>query len=378
MVEIYYIEINAVCIAVLILLYMQLRQDHGQQSAAARLLYLLMLAAIILCLSDMISGILRGKTFAGAHWMTETSNIIYFIMATAISYLWALYVNVKLGHPISRKNALLWAVPLLIILLIGVTNPWTEILFSLNAGNYYSRGRGISLHWLINWMYLLVPSFQIIQKMTHEKNRNRRHDLVTLLSFIIAPTVASILQMMFYGVSCFQAGITISILIVVLLEQNSQIQSDALTGLNNRRGFDSYMDEFFRRRENSELFVLMIDIDSFKQINDRFGHSAGDQALKDTADILKQVCAVSASRLFLCRYGGDEFVIAGHSSSAEYSEHLKRDILESFQNHHPTDRKPYTLSVSIGTASGKCSGAEDAENLLHSADDAMYSDKKHS
>lgn len=373
---IYYIEINAICIIILLLICSQVQQRRGQGSTDDGIFFWMLLASIILCISDMFSGVLRGMMFSGAYWLIEISNLMYFVMITTICYLWTLYVNIKLGKA-SKKKTALWSIPLLIVIVIAVSNPWTDILFSLGTDNLYVRNIGIYFHWIINWIYLLVPAFHIIRAQIRERNRSKRRDMSVLLYFIIAPIIAGLIQMRFYGVSCFQAGITISLIIVFMLGQNVQILTDALTRLNNRRGFNNYSEEVVRHN-NIVLSILVIDIDDFKQINDKFSHLVGDHALRDAADVLKKVCAERTNKLFLCRYGGDEFVIVGQDRGPEYEQRLCRRIHSGFEKVNETGKNPYTLNVSIGSAYGECSEVDDVEHLLRVADEAMYEEKKRS
>lgn len=371
----YYIEINTICIAFLMLMCTQIRKKQGQSSTENSIFFRMFIASIVLCAADMSSGILRGMMFRGAIPLTEICNLIYFVMITTIGYLWTLYVNIKLKRA-SRKKTVLWSLPLIVIIIIAVTNPWTDILFSLGSYNLYVRSPGIYFHWVINWIYLLVPAFQIIRAVLRERNRNRRRDMSVLLYFIIAPAAAGIIQMLCYGVSCFQAGITISLLIIFMLGQNVQILTDALTRLNNRRGFNNYEEEIVRHEASNNLFILVIDIDDFKQINDKLSHLTGDRALQDAADVLKKVCSERTSKLFLCRYGGDEFVIAGAAKGAEYEERLCRRIHAGFDKLNSEEKNPYKLNVSIGMAKGKCMEVDDVERLLRMADEDMYEEKK--
>ncbi|AWE73941.1 Phytochrome-like protein cph2 [Pseudomonas aeruginosa] len=103
-----------------------------------------------------------------------------------------------------------------------------------------------------------------------------------------------------------------------LLETNLVLQrlmnSDGLTGLSNRRHFDEYLEMEWRRslREQSQLSLLMIDVDYFKSYNDTFGHVAGDEALRQVAGAIREGCSRSSD--LAARYGGEEFAHgpAGH------------------------------------------------------------------
>ena len=184
--------------------------------------------------------------------------------------------------------------------------------------------------------------------------------------------------MLFYGVTCYQVGITVSIIIIFLTEQNNRILTDALTGLNNRYGFNKYWENYMQRHSETKLSLMMIDIDSFKQVNDKFGHLEGDRALADVADAVKQICEDAAFQILSCRYGGDEILIAGCDCRQDEFSEIKTQIHKQIEEKNNANNYPYVLSVSIGTASGTCLSSDDIDNLLRMADEAMYAEKKRS
>ena len=374
MTVIYYAEINIICIIVLCLLMMQVYEDRLKVSTDMQMFRHMLNISVVLCVADMLAGIFRGATFDGARQLIEVSNIVYFIASTSIGYLWSVFVNVRLNR-VNSKTAFFWAIPLLVFIAVAISNPWTGILFSLDGANLYQRGPGIHLHWIVSWLYILTPTFQIIHAISQEKSQVRKQQLKVMLYFVIFPAFASLVQILFYGVSCFQAGIVISLNLVYLMEQNGQILTDALTGLNNRRSFDSYLDDFVRHTGDKELLLMMLDIDNFKYINDRYGHVIGDQALRETAEALKKVCSELSCNLFLCRYGGDEFVIAGSGIDADQDMQIRDEITRTLQEENKISKAPFTLTVSIGSAIGICDTVEHTEQLLSSADEAMYKAK---
>jgi diguanylate cyclase (GGDEF)-like protein len=149
--------------------------------------------------------------------------------------------------------------------------------------------------------------------------------------------------------------------------------TDPLTGIFNRRQlFDLGQREFQRaKRFKRPLSVMMIDIDRFKSINDRFSHATGDAVLRYLADLL-----TGSVREFdiVGRYGGEEFVVilpeTDLPSALEIAERLRSQINTTFQ----TSDLPQ-ITVSIGVASGQ-SETPDLEALVHNADIAMYLAKK--
>jgi diguanylate cyclase (GGDEF)-like protein/putative nucleotidyltransferase with HDIG domain len=158
-----------------------------------------------------------------------------------------------------------------------------------------------------------------------------------------------------------------------LSEALRSAQTDALTGLANTRALFLHLDAELSRcsRSGEALTVLVLDLDGFKQVNDRFGHLTGNRVLRTAAEALK-----GASRDYdlVARMGGDEFVIVMPGMDAisvsQKSHELARQVRRACSGCIGED----TVSVSIGRATYPGDGA-DAEDLLASADRDMYAVK---
>ncbi len=337
----------------------------------------LLWTTILLCAFDMMAGIFRGQVFFGAKALLEISNLFFYESLSVISFLWMIYVYIKLEviRSFDRK-VFLWSIPLLLFSIVAISNPFTHILFTIDEHNLFVRNAGTYFHWIVTWMYMIIATVKIALTIIRQKNKNIRKELIPFLYFIIAPMIAGVVQMLFYGVSSAQVGVTISIIIIFLVEQSNQVLSDSLTGLNNRRSFNKYLGSHIQHHSDVELTLLVIDINCFKQINDRLGHIIGDHALNDVAEVLKKVSSKSQNRLFICRYGGDEFLVAAVNCAKEEIDWTKTQIHEELERKNQEGKNSYILSVSIGLASGKCLDYDDAEHLLRVADEAMYDEKK--
>ena len=138
---------------------------------------------------------------------------------------------------------------------------------------------------------------------------------------------------------------------------------DGLTGLANRRMFDSIMDVEWlsARRNNQPLSIIMVDIDYFKQYNDHYGHIQGDDCLKRVAQVLKG--AATRSRDFCARFGGEEFVIVLPETDAlsakNVAERCKQLIFKE-QISHQKSQVSQILTISIGV-----------ETLIPESDDGV-------
>lgn len=150
---------------------------------------------------------------------------------------------------------------------------------------------------------------------------------------------------------------------------------DQLTGLYNRRGFYSYVRQWssWSARYDHPLGILLVDIDYFKTVNDRFGHPIGDIALRTVSQSLES--AVRTSDV-IGRYGGDEFAILAPESDADDLKLLMDRILEVVRGaSFDVDGEPVSLTVSVGGALMHGGFPVTPERLLARADHSLYQAK---
>ncbi len=149
---------------------------------------------------------------------------------------------------------------------------------------------------------------------------------------------------------------------------------DTLTELYNRRGFYQLVLPKFEQATRNGLTVAIVsaDLDGLKIINDTYGHSEGDCAIKVVGEALKNA---SVNGETCARFGGDEFVVAGVVESAEnYVENYKKKFYEYIDEFNKNSGKPYKVAASIGLI---CKSAEGStvDDLIKLSDDLMYRDK---
>jgi diguanylate cyclase (GGDEF)-like protein len=164
-------------------------------------------------------------------------------------------------------------------------------------------------------------------------------------------------------------------------EQNKELAvmaaRDSLTGCLNRRAFFAEMDKIYASAvtEDLELCVIMVDIDHFKSINDRFGHAVGDEAIKQMARILNS--SIRGHDL-LCRYGGEEFVMALPNTTIEKAAEIAKRIrrrVESEAGPGIRGVEGLQMTASFGVSTMRFGCTTFAE-LVDQADQALYAAKK--
>lgn len=156
-----------------------------------------------------------------------------------------------------------------------------------------------------------------------------------------------------------------------------QAKSDMVTGLPNRRALDERLEEEVRYAENtnSQFAVVMMDLDGFKNVNDTYGHSVGDEVLRSAFNYL---AGGMRSADFLARYGGDELTLILHQTDLNTARVVTDKILDMMKQYVFTasSGKTILLGVSGGIAVYPLH-SRDGINLLRAADAALYHAKKY-
>jgi diguanylate cyclase (GGDEF)-like protein len=154
-------------------------------------------------------------------------------------------------------------------------------------------------------------------------------------------------------------------------------RTDELTGLHNRRGFVSHLDQRRRHGSLSGMSLVLIDCDRFKDVNDAHGHLAGDRVLQSVANLLR---AVAGPDDVACRLGGDEFCLLVHGQGREESGRVAEYIVDSariLQRMHNKPPQMTTLSIGACTLEGQeLREADDWERWYTRADTALYRAKR--
>jgi diguanylate cyclase (GGDEF)-like protein len=155
-------------------------------------------------------------------------------------------------------------------------------------------------------------------------------------------------------------------------------QTDALTGLKNRRALDEVLENEWGRLQRSEgcLSLLFVDADNFKQYNDRHGHAQGDVALRHLAACINR--HVRRRGDVAARYGGEEFVVVLPDTDEAGAAQIAEAIRHEVDHGRPTEITGALahFTVSIGTATGRRSRPLSLDELTNSADLALYAAKR--
>lgn len=156
-----------------------------------------------------------------------------------------------------------------------------------------------------------------------------------------------------------------------------QAEHDELSGLYNKRYMNRRMEEMFEEalEKKLPLGVMFLDIDYFKQMNDRYGHKIGDDCIVAVADAIRN-CIPGE---FAARYGGDEFVVITVGQSNEYLRKCAQVLINNIKDRRiPNADSPYTniMTITVGIANAIPSKPNRIWDFLSAADEALYEQKE--
>jgi len=157
-----------------------------------------------------------------------------------------------------------------------------------------------------------------------------------------------------------------------LLKQTFELSiKDPLTGLYNRHYLKDYAMKACSRvnRHNTNLVLIFIDLDNFKQVNDTYGHEAGDEVLKKVSEIFREIFRQYD---IIVRYGGDEFIIL--IEDIKYDETALKNLLDKMVERIENSLKKFNISASYGIAVAP-KETNSFEELINLADERMYKQK---
>ena len=324
-------------------------------------LYMFLLFGVMLgCCMEMLSYTIDGKLFPGARALNYIANTCLFTFNTLLPFCVVLYVDLGLYGDLSRiqKKYRVHIAVGAVMLAVNIVNFFVPISYYITPENVYERRPVSYVYYGVILFYLVTG----IVEMRRYERENGAKAFFNIDMFLLPIIIGTGLQFLFYGLSLAWLSSAFGLAGMFMMQQNEMAYLDSLTDTYNRLYLNQILSAWIKR--GTPFAGLMLDVDDFKSINDRFGHSEGDRALKTVADILKQS---RLAREWVFRFAGDEFIVlelgGGVDALTAYMEEVNRR-LEARDGAHP-----YRIRLSYGVAVFD-SGDEDA--FLKQMDERMY------
>lgn len=368
-----YVEINVFAMAILFVIYINLKHQITKYLFEQKIFLCLLGSNFLILVFDTFMWVLDKKTGLYLREANLISTDLYYILSTVPCMLWSIYADYQVYRDEKRFRKILlpMSIPVVINAVLSLMSLSGNYLFYIDQSNVYHRGKLFFLMAAACYSYLVHTIAFVLAK----RDRIERGYFIPLLTYGFPPIIGGILQAFFYGVSLVWVCMTISVLIVFINIQNNQMYKDHLTGLFNRRQLDNYLEDAYSsyNSRKSLLAGIMIDLNYFKDINDIYGHSAGDQALELTGQILNQSFRKED---FVSRYGGDEFVVILEIDSEDQLKLAVERLMGNTAQFNEKKLVPYEINLSLGyDILDKKTGMTPLQ-FLKRIDSLMYEDKK--
>jgi len=365
------IDLNLFMIVVCMIIYFSSRRMSESRLMHNRLFRLITISVGLLLIIESLTWILDGASTSAAFYVNYGITICQYILTPMPAFFWGLYVKCQLFQNARslRTDVILYGIPIIACILLILSTPFTNLMFFFDSTFTYHRG---ALYPLLAATSLLPILSSIACVLVNGKRVSPKYARLLLL-VPIAIIGVSLAQIFFYGVTLIWSGITLSLLFAFMNLQKDQVYLDHLTGVFNRRQMDIFLSDRIRLAKEGRTFsCVMLDIDHFKMVNDRLGHVAGDEALKDASNILKSSIRKSD---FLARYGGDEFLIVADIEDNEALQSLIDRINQNSIEFNENMQRSYRISFSAGQAIYQPKSGWNEDQLIAHVDKLMYQSK---
>ena len=345
----------------------QLKYDHT------------LIAFMLYFLSDAVWSGVDAKIFSVNKFTVLGTDFLNYVIMTAITYTWLRYVmaveQVPNRNKLAMKTVLILpflasVIAVVITYLMSPSLLIDENLKTTNIFDIYLVG--------IPYIYIIAVIIYTMKKALAENNKVEKKKHLYIGFFPIMVVAGGLMQMILMPelpIFCFSS--TILMLIFYIQSMERQISIDPLTKLNNRGQLSRYISQNISlKTEGRSTYVIMLDINDFKNINDTYGHAEGDSALVITAQALMKAVRGHDFPMFLGRYGGDEFVLIAHDCAEAEIKELLTEVRECIREKCEQEKKPYILSIGIGYDEFH-EERDSFEECMQRADEKLYSDKEY-
>ncbi len=373
-----YVLANIACIAFLSIVLFTLERGIDKQVSTLFLARIMMLLVGYFA-SDSVWVLFECGVFKCSKTAMYIITIIPYICLLITAWFWFLYCEIVQGNTkiLSWSRFVVAAVPFLTAIIILVIGVFTDYLFMIDDSGYLEYGFLYAFLLSIPFGYLLSSSIKSFYR-AYTSNRYYDHSLYIAMGvFPITPMACGVLQAFFLTVPIMCYGATAAVLLLYLTATENRISKDPLTKINNRQEMNRYLSQKMKSRtQKMDLYLLILDVDHFKGINDRYGHVEGDRALVTVAKALEISCSDAKNRAFLSRFGGDEFIVVMEAENEQQIQEAAELIRENITKLNEESGAAFTLEACIGYARYDFDNPVTITQLIAQADEKLYEMKK--
>jgi len=360
---------NGTAVLLLLVVMLSIRKPLHHGLFEEKMYYAMIVINIMQCIIEVVTFLLNGKI--EYRTLTVVLNVLLFSNSLIFSFFWTIYADYKLFADMRRIRRIypFIAIPAVLMIIGCFINLVTPVFFVIDEYNVYQRTDLFFLTYVVTYSYLVygVVLISMYRKKVH------KYLFLPAVLFMIPVVIGSALQFAFYGYSLVWLGVSIGMLWLFINVQNEASYVDMLSGLFNRQYLNDILLMHSRKGDKGSILAgIMLDIDGFKEINNKFGHLVGDEAISAVGKILHTAVG---SKGISCRYGGDEFIILMKTDSQKEVMDMIDTVRTKAALFNEAEKTPYQIHFSIGHSTYQ-SGHESTDAFLKRIDTAMYEDKR--
>ncbi len=370
----FYVEVNLGCVCILALLLYSIKRLPTPQLKYT-LFQNLIFFHIIYFISDSAWALVNDGVLPKNVFSVLAVNYLNVVIIPFVAYSCFIFAEIGTRTDMTRKQIERLQLKLLIPIVLQAIVLLVSFCWSPDFW-LDERLEPIDFYYFIlsftPMCYWVAATVRGLLRARNIQNRPNFRTYLIVASYTPGVLIAGGAQVIFSlttPIFCFWC--TFIILFVYLHLQNHLISTDSLTMLNNRNRLHHFLHQ---QRDEKDSFVIMVDVDHFKQINDTYGHAEGDKALVLVSQALKKACESLSYSMFLCRYGGDEFLMIAQT---DVPDDVVNKIKECLQEEIANQKRSlsYTIEASVGFARWDGHPESFKESMIN-ADKKMYEDKR--
>lgn len=379
-----YIVLNLVCFIIIGITIITSKTNFKNIKAQKIFVIALTVLLIMNCVDTLYASMDMGKFKVSSLEFAYLIKNIYFVCGLLSGFFWFVYFEMTIKSAFSQNTkAIIYSGVLVLIgMVLLVVNRYTQFMFRISFNEdgtiFYERTSTLwfAIFYLCIYVYVFVSSARCFIFARQKEHYVEKQKFLFVGVISATPILFGILQLIFSGLPIVCAGLTLSTFNLYVYATADQVSNDNLTDLLNRkRALRSIEKTIKSKNEDGTLYVLlMLDLNNFKHINDKYGHLEGDNALKLASEALTKVSGMQKRKMIVGRFGGDEFIIGAHVDFLADVFNIKDSINEEIKKLSDANQKEYDLVFSIGYAiySQELNTIKD---LIEEADKMLYDEK---
>ena len=357
---------------ILVILFISRWMARRTSTLESKLFTVLIIIDTCALIFETLSFIIDG--YAQYRVINILANSFLYACTATVSLVWIIYADLHLNRStrtIKPYHYAFFGVWVILVLSL-IPNAFLGFYFSIDANNVYSR----ELAGYVFYAFLIISLISSVVLYIRSRLRHGETQFFPIWMFLSPIVIACVVQAVWYGIAAAWLGCAIGLVGIHVNMQSKLAFIDPLTNIYNRAYLEHRL-VIAKSKSNYVYGGIMFDVDYFKDINDSYGHSVGDKALIDVANIL---IAASERNSVVCRFAGDEFIILVRAPINNPEEldkkisSIKERVRSGSEKFNKTSGNPYKIVFSMGHAYYDKNIDEDI--FFRDMDIAMYKEKQ--